>query len=389
MLGYIRRRRHAALRGDERARRRADRRPPERRLRRRGVDAARAARRAARGAARCTSRAARPRPRFASRDAWRPRTRTARRASHGTGTERDAAVAARRAARARWPRRPRAAQSDRHEFYFDASAGYVSARRTSARGPTAASASCATATTASTAFRLFGEYHGRITPTLRARVVADYRRRRVGRLRPHRGRHRLAADSAVAQSAAGALRRVLPAVLARERRPRLAEPVHVLVLGHQHVARRGGPADRRRMVAASAARRLPQRARAARVRLGLLRQRSRRHAALLARLVVARPADATQRRARDSAAAVHDAPAEPVAVHGDRPPARRLRGPRVALRAARARAARALRQPRRSVFVLRRPMGLGHRLQSPRGAGQLARRARARSSNGWTAPRSG
>ena len=179
------------------------------------------------------------------------------------------------------------AQSDRHEFYFDASAGYVSASTDLGKWTDGGVGKLRYGDDGLTAFRLFGEYHGRITPTLRARVVADYRRRRVGRLRPDRGRHRLAAGSALAQSASGALRRVLSRVLARERRPRLAEPVHVLVLGHQHVARRGDSAARRRMVAAPPARGLPQRARGARVCGGFLRQRSRRHAAVLARLVVA------------------------------------------------------------------------------------------------------
>ncbi len=99
-------------------------------------------------------------------------------------------------------RRPRRrAQSDRHEFYFDASAGYVSASTDLGKWTDGGVGKLRYGDDGLTAFRLFGEYHGRITPTLRARVVADYRRRRVGRLRPDRGRHRLAAGSALAQSA--------------------------------------------------------------------------------------------------------------------------------------------------------------------------------------------
>ena len=92
------------------------------------------------------------------------------------------------------------------------------------------------------------------------------RRRRFGRARPDGGRHRLAADSALAQSASVALRRVLSVVLARERRPRLAEPVHVFVLGDQHLDRRRDSADRRRVVAAPPLREASAAPRDARVR---------------------------------------------------------------------------------------------------------------------------
>jgi hypothetical protein len=67
-----------------------------------------------------------------------------------------------------------AAQSDRHELYFDVSAGYVSAA-TDLRGWTDGGFSkLRYADDGAEAFRLFGEYHGRITSTLRARVVLDY-----------------------------------------------------------------------------------------------------------------------------------------------------------------------------------------------------------------------
>ena len=72
-----------------------------------------------------------------------------------------------------------------------------------------------------------------------------------------------------------------------------------------------------------------------------------------------------------------DEAAAAVAVSGDRPSSRRLRRRRVALRAPGAGPARALRQSRRSLLVLGRPVGLGHRLQAPRGAGQPARGARS------------
>jgi hypothetical protein len=66
------------------------------------------------------------------------------------------------------------AQSDRHELYFDASGGYVSAD-TDLRAWTEGGVSkLRYADDGFEAFRLFGEYHGRISSTLRARVVLDY-----------------------------------------------------------------------------------------------------------------------------------------------------------------------------------------------------------------------
>jgi hypothetical protein len=67
-----------------------------------------------------------------------------------------------------------AAQSDRHEFYFDASAGYVSASTDLAPWTEGGFSKLRYTDDGVEAFRLFGEYHGRITPTLRARVAMDY-----------------------------------------------------------------------------------------------------------------------------------------------------------------------------------------------------------------------
>ena len=69
---------------------------------------------------------------------------------------------------------PASAQSDRHEFYFDASAGYVSASTDLGAWTDGGVGKLRHADDGFTGFRLFGEYHGRITPTLRARIVADY-----------------------------------------------------------------------------------------------------------------------------------------------------------------------------------------------------------------------
>jgi hypothetical protein len=69
---------------------------------------------------------------------------------------------------------PGVAQSDRHEFFFDASAGYVSASTDLSAWTDGGFSKLRYAEDGFEAFRLFGEYHGRITPTLRARVVFDY-----------------------------------------------------------------------------------------------------------------------------------------------------------------------------------------------------------------------
>jgi hypothetical protein len=66
------------------------------------------------------------------------------------------------------------AQSDRHEFYFDASAGYVSASTGLGTWTDGAVGKLRHADDGVTGFRLVGEYRGRLSPTLRTRIVADY-----------------------------------------------------------------------------------------------------------------------------------------------------------------------------------------------------------------------
>ena len=69
---------------------------------------------------------------------------------------------------------PAAAEGDRHELYFDASWGYVSASTDLTAWIEGGFSKLRWDDDGFEAFRLFGEYHGRITPTLRARVVVDY-----------------------------------------------------------------------------------------------------------------------------------------------------------------------------------------------------------------------
>jgi len=66
------------------------------------------------------------------------------------------------------------AEGDRHEFYFDVSAGYVAASTDLNTWTEGGFSKLRYTDDGFEAFRLFGEYHGRITPTLRARVVFDY-----------------------------------------------------------------------------------------------------------------------------------------------------------------------------------------------------------------------
>lgn len=66
------------------------------------------------------------------------------------------------------------AQSDRHEIVLGASAGLISTSDEFGAWTDGALGKLRYADDGFTGFRLFGEYHGRITPTLRARVVADY-----------------------------------------------------------------------------------------------------------------------------------------------------------------------------------------------------------------------
>ena len=65
-------------------------------------------------------------------------------------------------------------RSDRNEFYLDASAGYVSADTDLNTWTEGGFSKLRYSDDDFEAFRLFGEYHGRISPALRARVVADY-----------------------------------------------------------------------------------------------------------------------------------------------------------------------------------------------------------------------
>jgi hypothetical protein len=65
-------------------------------------------------------------------------------------------------------------RSDRNELYLGASAGYVSAATDLSTWTEGGFSKLRYTDDGFEAFRLFGEYHGRITPTLRARVVADY-----------------------------------------------------------------------------------------------------------------------------------------------------------------------------------------------------------------------
>jgi len=67
-----------------------------------------------------------------------------------------------------------AAQSDRHEFYVDASAVFVSASTDLTAWPEGGFSKLRHTDDGLAGLRVFAEYHGRITPTLRAHVIADY-----------------------------------------------------------------------------------------------------------------------------------------------------------------------------------------------------------------------
>jgi hypothetical protein len=67
-----------------------------------------------------------------------------------------------------------AAQSDRHEFYVDASAVFLSASTDLTAWPEGGFSKLRHTDDGLTGLRVFAEYHGRITPTLRAHVIADY-----------------------------------------------------------------------------------------------------------------------------------------------------------------------------------------------------------------------
>ena len=69
---------------------------------------------------------------------------------------------------------PASAQSDRHEFHFDVSAGLVSVSTGLDAWTEGGVGKLRDADDGVTALRVFGEYRGRIAPTLHVRVVADY-----------------------------------------------------------------------------------------------------------------------------------------------------------------------------------------------------------------------
>jgi len=64
-------------------------------------------------------------------------------------------------------------RSDRNEFYFDASAGYVSADTNLNTWTEGGFSKLRYSDDDFEAFRMFGEYHGRISPTLRARYLLE------------------------------------------------------------------------------------------------------------------------------------------------------------------------------------------------------------------------
>jgi hypothetical protein len=66
------------------------------------------------------------------------------------------------------------AEGDRHELHFDASVGYVAAATDLNAWTEGGFSKLRYSEDGAEAFRLFAEYAGRITPTLRARVVVDY-----------------------------------------------------------------------------------------------------------------------------------------------------------------------------------------------------------------------
>ena len=67
-----------------------------------------------------------------------------------------------------------AAESDRHEFQLDVSAAYLSSSTDLTAWPDGGKSKLRSSDDGLTALRMFAEYRGRLTPTLNARVVADY-----------------------------------------------------------------------------------------------------------------------------------------------------------------------------------------------------------------------
>jgi hypothetical protein len=67
-----------------------------------------------------------------------------------------------------------AAESDRHELYLDVAAGYIAASTDLTAWPDGGVGKLRHADDGFTALRVFADYRARITPTLHARIVADY-----------------------------------------------------------------------------------------------------------------------------------------------------------------------------------------------------------------------
>jgi hypothetical protein len=67
-----------------------------------------------------------------------------------------------------------AAENDRHEVHLDVAAGYVSASTDLIAWPEGGVSKLRHTDDGFTALRVFADYRGRITPTLSARIVADY-----------------------------------------------------------------------------------------------------------------------------------------------------------------------------------------------------------------------
>ena len=66
------------------------------------------------------------------------------------------------------------AESDRHDLKLDVSAGYVSATTDLTAWPEGGLSKLRITEDGLTVFRAFADYRGRLTPTLQARVIADY-----------------------------------------------------------------------------------------------------------------------------------------------------------------------------------------------------------------------
>ena len=375
MLGYIRRRRHAALRGDERARRRADRRHAEAATTASKCGRRACARPSCRRRSRLQSRAARRGRRFASRAVWRRRTRTASRVSHGTGTERAPLPRCsrrrslrRRACGAERPPRVLLRRVGRLRLGFDGSRHVDRRRRRQAalrrRRPHGVSP----------VRRIPRPHHADAARARRRRLSSTTRRAASTSRRPSSigGRFRARATNnrcASARSIRRSRSRTATAAGRARSRTRTRRSTRGSARRFGRSAPNGRCAGGSKASAARTRCARSPRASTATIPAGTLLfwrgwslhdRQSRLNDELLIppRPFTTRPQNLSPFMETDHRpggyAGLEWRYAQP-----------------------RARAARALRQSRRSLFVLRRPMGLGHRLQSPRGASQLARRARA------------